>query len=176
MSPPQTSYPKAHKLMIDASALIALFDESDQFHNQAVVFRENFILTYQVSLFTTNYIHAEAMSHLTHLPYDLLHEIERLIHQPSTSAPFYIQELWVDRDIVDRAMPIYFNYKSNDFSITDCTAFVLMQDNRISAAFTFDDDYKIYVYQEGNSKKSFWKLPEMLDSYLSFSQPEIRFR
>lgn len=116
------------------------------------------------------------MSHLTHLPYDLLYEIERVIHQPSTTDPFCIQELWVDRETLDRAMPIYFNYKSNDFSITDCTTFVLMQDNRISAAFTFDDHYKIYVYREGNTKKSFWKLPEMLDSYLSLSQAQITFR
>ena len=175
MSPPRRSYPQRHKLIVDASALIALFDESDQFHDEAVSFRDNFILTYQVFLFTTNYIHAEAMSHLTHLPSELLHEIERLVHRASTNDPFYIQELWVDKNILERAMPIYFTYKSNDFSIADCTAFVLMQDNHISAAFTFDDDYKIYVYREGNTKKRFWKLPEMLDSYLPLSQPRVRF-
>lgn len=174
MSSPQRAYPQRHKLIVDASALIALFDESDQFHDEAVSFRDNFILTYQVSLFTTNYIYAEAMSHLTHLPDESLYEIERVIHQASTT-PFYIQELWVDRNILERAMPIYFAYKSNDFSVTDCTTFVLMQDNRILAAFTFDDDYKIYVYREGNTKKSFWKLPEMLDSYLSLSRPQVRF-
>lgn len=175
MSSPQRPYPQRHKLIVDASALVALFDESDQFHDEAVSFRDNFILMYQVSLFTTNYIYAEAMSHLTHLPYELLYEIERVIHRASTTDPFYIQELWVDRNILERAMPIYFTYKSNDFSVTDCTTFVLMQDNRISAAFTFDDDYKIYVYREGNTKKSFWKLPEMLDSYLSLSRPQVSF-
>lgn len=175
MAPPRRSYLQQHKLIVDTSALIALFDKSDQFHNEAVSFRDNFILTYRVSLFTTNYIHAEAMSHLTHLPNDSLYEIERLIHQASTNDPFYIQELWVDKKILERAMPVYFTYKSNDFSIADCTTFVLMQDNHISAAFTFDDDYKIYVYREGNTKKCFWKLPEMLDSYLSLSQPQVRF-
>jgi hypothetical protein len=52
-----------------------------------------------------------------------------------------------------------------DFSLTDCTCFVLMQENGIRAAFTFDDDYKIYIYRQGRQKMGFWKLPEMLDSY-----------
>ena len=176
MSPRQRSYPRLHKLMVDTSAIIGLFDKSDQFYSQAVSFRDSFILKYRVSLFTTNYIYAEAMSHLTHLPYDSLHEIERVIHQTADTDLFHIQELWVDRDTLDRALPIYFRYKEEDFSITDCTTFVVMQDNRISTAFSFDDDYRTYVYREGNQKKSFWKLPEMLDSYLSFSQPQISLR
>ena len=176
MSPRQRSSPRLHKLMVDASAIIALFDTSDQFHSQATSFRDDFILKYRVSLFTTNYIYAEAMSHLTHLPYDSLHEIERIIHKTSDTDLFHIQEFWVDRDTLDRALPTYFSYKDNDFSITDCTTFIVMQDNRILAAFSFDDDYRIYVYREGHQKKNFWKLPEGLDSYLSLSQPQISFR
>lgn len=176
MSSRQRPYPRLHKLMVDASALIALFDKSDQFHSQAISFRDDFLLRYRVSLFTTNYIYAETMSHLTHLSDDLLYEIEHVIHQTSDTDSFHIQEFWVDRDTLDRALPIYFRYKEHDFSITDCTTFIVMQDNRISAAFSFDDDYRIYVYREGSEKKSFWKLPEILDSYLSLSQPEISFR
>ena len=176
MSRRQRPYSILHKFMVDASAIIALFDKSDQFHSQATSFRDDFILKYSVSLFTTNYIYAEAMSHLTHLPCDLLNEIERVIHQTSDTDLFHIQEFWVDRDTLDRALPIYFRYRDNDFSIIDCTTFIVMQDNCISAAFSFDDDYRIYVYSEGYHKKSFWKLPEMLDSYLSESQPQISFR
>jgi predicted nucleic acid-binding protein len=64
-------------------------------------------------------------------------------------------------------MRIYSKYIGQHFSITDCTCFVLMQENRIPAAFTFDDDYKIYTYQRGRQMMRFWKLPEMLDSYMS---------
>lgn len=176
MSSRQRQNPRVHKLMVDASAIIALFDASDQFHSQATSFRDDFILKYRVSLFTTNYIYAEAMSHLTYLPDDKLHEIERVIHQTSDTDLFHIQEYWVDRDILDRALLIYFRYKDRDFSIADCTALVIMQDHHISAAFSFDGDYGIYVYREGNRKKTFWKLPEMLDAYLSLSQLQISFR
>ena len=162
--------------MIDASAFIALFDKSDQFHQEAIAFRDSFILTYRVSLFTTNYIYSEVMSHLTHLSYDLLRDIEQLIHPDSGGTTLRIQELWVERDTVDRAVPVYFAYKDNDFSISDCTAFILMQENRISAAFSFDEDYKVYVYRQGYAKKSFWILPEMLESYLSLSEPKVRLR
>jgi predicted nucleic acid-binding protein len=63
-------------------------------------------------------------------------------------------------------MQVYFQYIEHDFSIADCTCFILMQEHDIPAAFTFDDDYKIYTYNKGNQKMQFWKLPEMLDSYV----------
>lgn len=72
-----------HGFMVDASALIALFDETDQYHKQAISFRDTFILTYRVDLYTTNYIYAEAMSHLTHLPIDRLRILDRIIRFPS---------------------------------------------------------------------------------------------
>jgi len=154
---------------LDASALIALFDHRDQFHEQAINFRDSFILRYDVHLFTTNYVHAEVMSHLTHLPVGVLRQIDTLIRTPPASDPLKIEQLQVDPTTVDKATRIYFKYIEQDFSITDCTCFVLMQENGIPAAFTFDDDYKIYTYQRGRQKTGFWKLPEMLDSYMSAS-------
>ena len=77
-----------------------------------------------------------------------------------------MKQLWVDDKIVQEAIPIYFNYLEHDFSITDCTTFILMQKNDIFAAFSFDEDYKIYAYNKGYEKRKFWKLPEMLDDYM----------
>jgi hypothetical protein len=42
-----------------------------------------------------------------------------------------------------------------------------LQEKGIDTAFTFHDDYKIYTYRQGNRKMGFWKLPEMLDSYMA---------
>lgn len=158
-----------HKLLLDASAFIALFDHRDRYHEQAINFRDSFILHYDIHLFTTNYVHTEVMSHLTHLPVEVLRQIDTLIRTPRASDPLRVEQLQVDPTTVEKAIRIYLKYIEQDFSITDCTCFVLMQENRIPAAFTFDDDYKIYTYRRGQQKMGFWKLPEMLDSYMSVS-------
>lgn len=154
-------------LMVDASALMALFNPDDQYHLQAVAFRNNFIFRYQVQLFTTNYIHSEAMSHLTHLGSDVLKRIDSLIRKPPVRDLLKMKQLLIRKATVQKAMSIYFKYLDHDFSITDCTTFVLMEEHDIHAAFTFDDDFKIYTYQKGHDpqKRGFWKLPEMLKSY-----------
>jgi predicted nucleic acid-binding protein len=166
---PQTyvSNQAQQKLLVDATAFIALFDHRDQYHEQAINFRDSFILRYDIQLFTTNYVHAEVMSHLTHLPVEVLRQVDKLIRAPQARDPFKIKQLQVDPATVEKAIRIYLEYIEQDFSITDCTCFILMQENRIPAAFTFDDDYKIYVYRQGRQKMGFWKLPEMLDSYMA---------
>ncbi len=161
------SYQVQHKLLLDASAFIALFDHRDRDHDQAVNFRDSFILHYEINLFTTNYVHAEVMSHLTHLPIEVLRQVDTLIRVPQARGPLKIKQLQVDPNTVEKAIRIYFKYIEHDLSITDCTCFILMQENRIPAAFTFDDDYKIYTYRRGQQKMGFWKLPEMLDSYMA---------
>jgi len=156
-----------NKLLLDASAFLAMFDPRDQYHKEAVSFRNDFILRYDFRLFTTNLVHSEVMSHLTHLPVEVLRQIDRLIRNPQADSPFKIEQLHVGPTTVERAIQVYFSYLEQNFSITDCTCFILMQEKGINAAFTFDDDYKIYVYRQGRQKKGFWKLPEMLDSYLA---------
>ena len=168
MSKHALSHTTYHDLMVDTSAIIAIYDTRDQFHQQALEFRDQFILKYEVRLFTSNYIYSEAMSHLTHLPSEKLREIDQLIHKPSQSDMFRIQELWVNKSTIDKALPIFFQYKEHNFSVTDCTSFILMHENKISAAFTFDSDYIIYTYLDGKDRKAFWKLPEMLNLYLSY--------
>ncbi len=156
-----------HRLLVDATAFIALFDHRDQYYEEAINFRDNFILRYDIRLFTTNYVHAEVMSHLTHLPVGALRQVDMLIRASKKNDSFRIEQLQVDSTTVEKAMQIYFRYIEQDFSITDCSCFVLMQERGIRAAFTFDDDYKIYTYRQGRQKIAFWKLPEMIDSYIA---------
>jgi predicted nucleic acid-binding protein len=156
-----------NKLLLDASAFMAVFDPQDPYHKEAVNFRDDFIIRYDFRLFTTNLVHSEVMSHLTHLPVEVLKQIDKLIRNPQADSPLRIEQLHVNPTTVERAVQVYFRYLELDFSITDCTCFILMQDNGIDAAFTFDDDYKIYTYRQGNRKMGFWKLPEMLDSYMA---------
>jgi predicted nucleic acid-binding protein len=85
-----------HKLMLDASAFIALFDRRDQYHEQATNFRDTFILQYDIHLFTTNYVHAEVMSHLTYLPVGVLRQIDMLTRASRASDPLKIEQLQVN--------------------------------------------------------------------------------
>ncbi len=151
-------------LLVDASAFIALFDPADQYHRQAVAFRDGFILQYNIQLFTTNYIYLETMSHLSYLPPESLRRLDSLIRKPSTYASPKFKQIWVKKTTVEKAIPIFFKYLEHGFSIVDCTSLVLMEEYEIPSAFTFDDHFKIYTYQKGydNLKRGFWKLPEML--------------
>lgn len=156
-------------MFVDTSAFVALFDNADQYHKQAVTFRDTFILRYKLRLLTSNYIYSEAMSRLTHLPIKVLQQLDALIRNPPLAgAPIEIEQLWVKKDTVVKAVPIYFRYIEQRFSITDCTSLILMEKHDIRAAFTFDDHFKIYTYNKGYGVKAgFWKLPEMQDSYMS---------
>jgi predicted nucleic acid-binding protein len=167
-----------HRLMVDSSAFMALEDPDDQYHSAAKEFRENFILQYKVELFSTSYIHSEVMSHLTHLNATVLSGLDTLIRDSPATALFRVNHLSVNEDTIKKAMPIYFQYLDQDFSVTDCTSFVLMQENAINVAFTFDDDYKMYSYRKGYEpfKRGFWKLPEMLEDYLRSGQPYVIVR
>ncbi len=156
-----------HKMLVDATAFMALFDRRDQYHEQAIAFRDSFLLRYDIRLFTTNYVHAEVMSHLTHLPVEVVRRVDTLIRIQRADDPLKIKLLQVNPTTVEKAIQIYFKYIEQDFSLTDCTCFVLMQENGIPAAFSFDEDYKIYTYRQGHQKGGFWKLPEMLESYMA---------
>lgn len=155
--------PNLSSLLVDASAFIALFDPVDQYHQQAAAFRDAFILRYKIKLFTTNYIHSETMSHLSHLPLESLRLLDHLIRKPSTHSPLKFKLLWVTKATIEKAITIFFKYLEHRFSIVDCTSLALMEEYEIPSAFTFDDHFKIYTYQKGydNSRRGFWKLPEM---------------
>lgn len=159
---------RGHKLFVDTSAFVALFDHTDQYHKQATTFRDTFILRYNLQLLTSNYIYSEAMSRLTHLQIEVLQRLDTLIQNPRAGDPVKIEQLWVTKDTIDKAVPIYFRFIEQHFSITDCTSLILMEKHDIRAVFTFDDHYKIYTYNKGHGVKAgFWKLPEMQDSYMS---------
>ncbi len=170
---------RQHRLMVDASALMALFDPNDPFHEPAIAFRDNFILRYTVRLFTTNYVYSEAMSHLTRrVPIERLQRLDALIRNPPAADPLKLTQLWVEPSTVEKAAPIYFQYLEHDFSVTDCTTFILMQEHEIHAAFTFDSDFRIYTYQKGHEtfRRGFWVLPEMLEEYMGSPASHLTVR
>jgi predicted nucleic acid-binding protein len=44
----------------------------------------------------------------------------------------------VDRDLLLLSFELFKKYKDQDFSLTDCTSFVLMKRLKLSTCFTFD--------------------------------------
>lgn len=155
--------------MLDTGAIVAVFDSTDEHHTEATSFRDSVLIPYRVKLLTTSLIFQESLTRLKkrvgegRVPANVLVEARDFMRDTSL-----VRELSVDQRVMDEAFGILTSYADQTFSMVDCTTFVLMTREQIPAAFTFDDDFKIYRYQVGHEPRGFLKLPEHT-SLLQFS-------
>jgi len=131
-------------LFVDSSAWIALASVNDQYHTQARAF---FLKELQSSrrLLTTNFVLNETLTLLRYrfgLP--IAEKFWATIQQAHSSGQlelYYIQE-----DIWEESLNIFFRYRDQDFSITDCTSFALLKRRGIEAVFAFDHHFLVMGY------------------------------
>ena len=129
------------KVFIDSSAFLAIADTDDGHHEHGrLIFQD--ILTKGAKLFSSNYILDET--------YTLIRA--RTNHQ--TVVNFIksfelsgITVLRVSPQIEDLAKRIFIKYSDKNFSFTDCTSFVLINENKIDATFAYDVHFRQYRYK-----------------------------
>jgi len=145
------------RVMMDTGAVVAVFDSTDDHHTEAVKFRDSVLKPYRVKVLTTSFIFQESLTRLKkricegRVPANVLVEARDYMRE---------RELSVDQRAIDEAFDILTRYADQPFSMVDCTTFVLMTREQITAAFTFDDHFKIYRYHVGHESRGFLKLPE----------------
>jgi len=125
------------QVFIDTGAWFAIADKSDYFHNKAIEIFKNFIKDGTV-LITSNFIINETVMLLTR-------KISKKTAIQFLDMIYADQNLniaMIDESIEEKAYKIFKSYKDQDFSITDCSSFVIMKESKIKTAFTFDKHFK----------------------------------
>ena len=128
-------------IFVDTGAWIAILNRRDQHHTEAVTIY-NKLQQQQMRLLTTDYVIDETV---TRLRYDTNHSIavmflNRVELLVETGV---LTVTTIDEDVFERAKLLFQEYDSARLSFTDCTSFVVCQENNISEAFAFDQHFLI---------------------------------
>lgn len=133
------------RLFVDTTAFIALEDQDDKDHEDALNYRESIRLgeTRFRAFYTSNYILDEA---LTLLRLRLGHQAAVLFGEDMRRSKM-VRILRVTPPVEDGSWEIFKKYSDKNFSFTDCTSFALMDQEAISTVFTFDKHFQQYGFQ-----------------------------
>ena len=122
-------------IFVDTSAIIALLNRNDSFHDQA----EKIILKLEkerVSLVITNYIRLETHALLLYRAGSII--ALKFLEDKS----WYVE--WVSEQDEHEALEVIKKYNDKSFSLTDAVSFVIMKRLNINGAFTFDRHFQQY--------------------------------
>ena len=125
------------KIFIDTGAFLALEDESDQYHEVALQFREQVLRKKRYEVIATSYILDETLT-LIRFRIGIRASIgfSKKIRKSKV-----VKTVQVSREIEEKARDIFERYDDKDFSFTDCVSFVVMWEMEIKEAFAFDEHF-----------------------------------
>lgn len=126
------------RIFIDTSAFLALEDESDGHHEEAVRFRNEALLPGNYELITTSYILDETLTMIRNrlgIPASI--DFSKMIRKSQI-----VRVLSVSKEMEERALDLFETYDDKTFSFTDCVSFVVMQGMGVQEAFAFDQHFE----------------------------------
>ena len=128
------------KIFVDTGAWDALADKGDKDHTRALQFRDEIVG--KCKLVTTNYILDEL--------YTLL--LMNIGFRPTTNykeqldiliSEHVLDVIWIDRELAERGWGVFKQYNfDKQWSFTDCTSFVVMNEPSITKVFAFDHHFE----------------------------------
>lgn len=133
------------QLFLDTSALLSVFDKSDQHHREASrwwkeiyerksqwreILITDYILDELVTRIRQKIHHGKAVQILN----SLLKLDERNV----------IRLVWIDDHFFSKAKQIFERYKDQNFSFTDCTSFAVCQEKEVPDAFSLDEHFDVF--------------------------------
>jgi hypothetical protein len=125
------------RIFIDTSAFLALEDESDEHHEEAIRFRDQELLRGNYELVTTSYILDETLTLLrSRLGIPASIDFSKKIRRSQV-----VKVLSVSKEVEEKALELFEKYDDKTFSFTDCVSFVVMREKGIQEAFTFDEHF-----------------------------------
>lgn len=111
----------------DTSAIVALFDKTDEHHARALRMMET-IRRERISLVMSDYILDEAV---TTAQTRIGHETAALVGEFILSSAL-VRLVWLDEAAKRKAWEYFKRHSDKNYSFTDCTSFVLMKEIKVS--------------------------------------------
>lgn len=121
------------KIFIDTSFIIALINERDQYHNQALSLADQYDT--QLLVVTDSVLLEVANALSRRYKFEAIQVIEDLLTSEDVEVVRLTPELF------DRAFQLYKTRQDKAWGLVDCISFIAMQDRGISIAFTFDQHF-----------------------------------
>jgi predicted nucleic acid-binding protein len=121
-------------IFVDTSALFALINTNDEFHQQAKN-QWKILLEKKESLFSNNYVILESIS-LIQRRFGM-----EWIHALHTEVLSVIEIDWVDESQHQAAVNTFLKSNRRQLSLVDCSSFETMRHSGIETAFAFDEHF-----------------------------------
>ncbi|MBU2214284.1 PIN domain-containing protein [Patescibacteria group bacterium] len=132
-----------NRIFCDTSAVIALANKKDQYHNQAAKKLKSFLKVPDNTLLVTTHILAETVTRVQQkVSKDAAIKVGNMLMQNPR-----IEIMNPPNSIIEKAWSIFQKYKDQDFSLVDCISFAVMQDLKIKKAFAFDKHFKTMKFE-----------------------------
>lgn len=126
-------------IFVDTSGWGNLLDISQSYHHLAVEFYQK-IITQKYQLITTNYIVAELVALLSSPLRIPRHKIIAFIEGLKQSS--YVKIIHIDSPIDDLAWELLVKRQDKDWSLVDCSSFIVMQQHKLTEALTTDHHFE----------------------------------
>lgn len=122
-----------NRIFVDTSFVLALINERDQYHDQA----ENLSHKFEDSLLiTTDAVLLEIGNAMAK---DFREEAVAIIKVFRSSKRVELIE--IGGRLFERGLEVYEKYSDKTWGLVDCISFVVMQENKVTKALTFDGDF-----------------------------------
>ena len=131
----QRKMPKG--VFIDTSALVALINDKDKLHRQAIEIIEQ-LRRQNCILITTEFIILEVANELRNPIYR-----NRVVNYINDLRNYKnIRIISVNTKLFQNGWSLYSTREDKEWSLTDCISFIVMQENNITEAFTSDRHFE----------------------------------
>lgn len=121
----------------DTAAWLALINKSDTLHKKAKKVRDS-LLNHNSQFVVTDYIVVEIANSLSRIPFR--ESAINLINSMTASKNIEIVE--IDKEVYKEAWELYSSRTDKEWSLTDCTSFIIMNRRRMTEAFTSDRHFE----------------------------------
>lgn len=129
-------------LFVDTAGWIACADAADPAHSRACAARDAALEQGQM-LVTTDYVTDETLT-LVRMRLGLA-AAEAWWEQVDRSSR--VRWEWIGMTRVERARQLFFRHRDKDYSFTDCTSFVVMQELKLKRALSTDGHFRQMGFQ-----------------------------
>ena len=122
---------------VDTSGWCAVYDRSDDNHGKALAFWQKMAPS-TGTLYTSDYVLDEALTLLrVRTGHTVAVEFGRLI-----LASEVVKIIPVSASMWQKAWELFIKYGDKDFSFTDCTSFIIMQELNLKEVLAFDHHFR----------------------------------